>query len=328
MKLEQQWYEGGPLPWLLLPVSFLFGLLTSLRRLCYRIGLCSSCKLPVPVIVVGNISVGGTGKTPMVEYVARLLADQGYHPGIISRGYGGKAEQWPQAVTADSDAALVGDEPVLIASRTGMPVVVGPQRVLAAQTLLQQHPKADVIISDDGMQHYALQRDIEIAIIDGERRLGNGWLLPAGPLRESALRLKQVDLVVVNGEASGAGEYAMHLELAEAHLLNGNETKSLATWQGQTVHAVAGIGHPPRFFRALQQFGITVIPHPFPDHYAYSPQDLMFDDDLPILMTEKDAVKCRRLELEQAWVVPVTAQLDKTYNEQLLNRLKQRGSHG
>lgn len=309
------WQQQSPLLLLLWPISVLFGALSRARRGLYRWGLLPSYHPGVPVVVVGNISVGGSGKTPLVVWICERLSAQGYSPGIISRGYGGQSKQWPQVVTADSDAALVGDETVLLARRTGCPLVAAPDRVAAAMQLQQQFD-VDCIISDDGMQHYRLQRDIEIAVIDGERRLGNGMLLPAGPLREAPRRLQEVDWVISNGKAL-AGEIPMSLVATEmVHLVTG-ERQSLSDWQGRQCHAVAGIGHPQRFFVMLQSLGLDPIPHPFPDHHPYTPKELAFADRLPIVMTEKDAVKCTPFANERIWYIPVTAQLPKVLDCEL-----------
>ena len=270
------------------------------------------------MVVVGNIVVGGSGKTPLVVYLCDLLKRAGHQPGIISRGYGGQAKVWPQAVYADSDPRQVGDEPVLLAARTACPVVVGPNRIAAGEALLRDYP-CTILIADDGLQHYALRRDLEIAVLDGKRRYGNGRLLPAGPLREPLSRLATVDFRVCNGGRAGPGENFMQLVFGQAYALSDRaQRQALQTWSGQQVHALAGIGHPERFFEQLRQAGIEPIPHPFPDHYAYQPEDLRFKPELPLLMTEKDAVKCRAFSLDNAWAVPVEACLEPSFTECLL----------
>ena len=329
-QLVQQWYSPRASLWLV-PFSWLFLLLTTLRWLAYRTGLLKSEKLPVPVVVVGNISVGGTGKTPLVTWLIKLLQQRGYHPGIITRGYGGQARQWPQWVTAESDPVLVGDEPVLLAQRCGCPVVAAPDRVLAARMLLEQSG-CNILISDDGLQHYRLQRDVEIVVIDGARRFGNGHCRPAGPLREPVSRLKRVDYCVVNGRAgggAGADEVEMTL-LPEklVSLLSGNSETALANFHGQQVHAVAGIGNPSRFFELLRQHGLTVIEHAYPDHYPFKADDLNFADELPILMTEKDAVKCRHFATARIWYLPVQAQLDGLFAESFMQQIKELTGEG
>lgn len=319
-RLQESWYRRTWFTWLLLPIAWLFCLLVALRRGLYRLGMLRSERLPVPVIVVGNISVGGTGKTPLVIALVELLRAQGWKPGVISRGYGGAANNWPQPVNADSDAYWIGDEPLLIAQRSGAPMVVGPDRIAAARQLLASH-EVDIIISDDGLQHYRLQRDVEIAVVDGARRLGNGHCLPAGPLREPAGRLKQVDIVVVNGGASG--ELAMVLEPQPPRsLADEQRTQPLTALRGQPVHAVAGIGNPQRFFRMLEAAGLEIIPHPFPDHHRYLAADIDFGDAAPVLMTEKDAVKCRTISDGRHWYLPVSARLPELFGQQLKHSLE------
>lgn len=325
-RLDHYWYSLNPVALSLLPLSWLFCALVALRRLAYRRRWLRSERLAVPVVVVGNITVGGSGKTPLVIWLAHFLRKAGYRPGIISRGYGGLAAQWPQPVAADSDPRLVGDEPVLIAQRSGCPMAVGPDRVAAARLLLQGQD-CDLIISDDGMQHYRLARDVEIAVLDGQRRLGNGFCLPAGPLREAPHRLASVDLRVGNGAAE-KGEALMMLQPeAVVHLRDGMR-QSLDHFRGRTVHAVAGIGHPPRFFQLLRAHGIEVIEHAFPDHYRYSVADVKFGDGLPVLMTEKDGVKCRAWGDEHLWTVAVSAQLPEAFGTRLLSLIGEVKKHG
>lgn len=328
MNLARLWYGSHPLSILLAPLSGLFCLAVAARRYAYRAGLLRSDKLPVPVIVIGNISVGGTGKTPLVIYLVEALREAGHRPGVVSRGYGGRAATWPQVVNADSDPALVGDEPVLIARRAGCPVAVAPRRAAAARRLLAEHG-CDVIVCDDGLQHYALTRDLEIAVIDGVRRLGNGRCLPAGPLREPPARLRTVDMIVVNG-AGSSDECGMQLTGTTAFpLRDSNGACELGEWRGRTVHGVAGIGNPERFFAHLRGQGLNVVEHPFPDHHRFNAADVRFADDLPVLMTEKDAVKCRAFAQPQLWYVPVTAQLDAACEQQLqrlLARAVKRGA--
>ena len=315
-RLDYYWYARSPWLLLLTPVSLVYRVAVWLRRLAYRSGLARSHRLPVPVIVVGNITVGGTGKTPLVAWLAGYLLSKGYRPGIISRGYGGRARRWPQQVRPDSDPNIVGDEPVLLAGITGCPMVVAPKRVAAARALLE-HSDCNVIISDDGLQHYALQRDLEIAVIDGIRRFGTGFSLPAGPLREPVKRLQEVDLVVVNGLGSGT-EHPMRMLLGEAHNLKDRAlTRELSGFRGQTVHAVAGIGNPERFFQTLQQAGMQVVCHAFPDHHRFTSDDIGFGDGKPVLMTEKDAVKCRHFASDNDWYVPVRVELSAEFCAQL-----------
>lgn len=301
-----------------------------MRRALHRHGVLRSAELPVPVIVVGNISVGGTGKTPLVLWLAQFLREQGLRPGIISRGYGGTAII-PQEVMPDSEPRLCGDEPVLLARKSACPVWIGRDRVAVAQALLVAHPDVNVIISDDGLQHYRLRRDVEIAVIDGVRGLGNGFLLPAGPLREKASRLEQVDAVVVNGAtatplpATTAPRYHMHLNGEVFYNLLHSETRASATdLRGKTLHAVAGIGNPNRFFDHLRSLELKIVEHPFPDHHRYQPEDLAFSGAM--VMTEKDAVKCAFSGMKEAWVLAVEAEVDPGLGQIILDKLK--NNHG
>jgi tetraacyldisaccharide 4'-kinase len=325
-RLDHYWYLRSPWLVLLTPLSLCFRILVALRRFAYRHGLLRSFRLSVPVIVVGNITVGGTGKTPLVAWLADYLLKQGYHPGIVGRGYGGKASSWPQQVRSDSDPSIVGDESVLLASLTGCPMAVAPDRYAAAEALVR-YSNCDVVIADDGLQHYALQRDVEIAVIDGVRRFGTGFMLPAGPLREPLGRLREVDLVVVNGLGS-AGEFPMKLKTGKPHnLRDDNQTLALAEFQRGKVHAVAGIGHPERFFMSLRSVLGRVEPHPFPDHFRFRRHDIAFDDDAPVLMTAKDAVKCRRFATGNEWYVPISAELGQDFCARLDELLRQRVPH-
>ncbi len=318
--LDRYGYSLNLIAVLFWPISLLFGAAVRFRRWLYQRGLRSSAAIPVPVIVVGNISVGGAGKTPLVARLVELLREAGYQPGVISRGYGGQSAEWPRHVVADSDPRQVGDEPVLLARRCRCPMVVGPDRVAAAQTLLASSD-CNVIISDDGLQHYRLRRDLEIAVVDGFRRFGNSACLPAGPLREPLSRLREVDFVVGNGAARGS-EYLMCLRGDTAvNLADPYVSAALAGFRHGTVHAVAGIGDPGRFFDHLRRAGLRILEHPFPDHHVFCPKDLYFPEDMPVLMTEKDAVKCRLFAPEGCWYVPVSAQLESAFEQDLLNRL-------
>lgn len=324
-RLQHYWYRLSPLHLLLYPFSLLFGALAALRRLLYRSGMMAAVRLPVPVIVVGNISVGGTGKTPLTLWFAEQLIENGWHPGIISRGYAGVGARagMCRQVNTDDDAADVGDEPLLMAQRALCPVWVGRDRPAAAQALLAAHPECDIILSDDGLQHYRLHRDAEIAVVDGARRVGNGMLLPAGPLREPLSRLRCVDAVVVNGGTANGGEFAMQLSGNRFHnLLNPDTVVMPAHFSGQRLHAVAGIGHPQRFFRHLEQLGLKVQTHPYPDHHRYSAAEIVFDDADAILMTEKDAVKCAAFANEKHWVLRVDAQVSPELTQLILERVK------
>jgi tetraacyldisaccharide 4'-kinase len=311
-RLDHFWYARSPWLLLLTPVSLLFRMAVALRRLAYRQGLLRSHKLPVPVIVVGNITVGGSGKTPLVAWLAEYLQQRGYRPGIVARGYGGNASSWPQQVRRDSDPAIVGDEAVLLAAMTGCPMAVAPDRFAAASALVKYHD-CDVVIADDGLQHYALQRDIEIIVVDGVRRFGTGFMLPAGPLREPVSRLREADLLVVNG-LGGGREYPMKLKsAAPRNLRDDSRSCQLDEFRQRKVHAVAGIGNPERFFQSLRQVLSHVETHAFPDHYRFRRQDIVFDDDAPVLMTAKDAVKCRRYATGNEWYVPVKAEMTSEF---------------
>jgi len=320
------WYGNSWQCILFLPVSWLFSQLVKIRRFAYDNGWKQTQSFPVPIIVVGNISVGGSGKTPLVIWVVELLKNAGYQPAIISRGYKGKAGNWPQQVREDSDPIIVGDEAVLLARRCKCPIAVGPDRCAAIEALLE-HTDCNVIVSDDGLQHYAMQRDIEIAVVDGVRRYGNHRLLPAGPLREPVSRLDNVDFVVSNGIA-GRGEYAMSVKGLMARNLVSDKVQGLERFSGQRVHAVCGIGNPDRFFTALKKFDIDLIEHTYSDHHPFNEKDVCFDDDLPVLMTEKDAVKCQRFQNQQHWFIPVQAELNKHFAPRLLALLEKRKHHG
>ena len=329
----EYWLRSSGKTLALLPLSWLYRAVTATRRLAYVTGLRRQQRLPVPVLVIGNIFVGGTGKTPLVLWVVRYLASSGRRPGIITRGYGGNAENWPQLVDADSDPFAVGDEPVLLAQRGGCPVVASPDRVQAAEALLHHHG-CDVVVSDDGLQHYRLGRDLEVVVIDSARGLGNGHCLPAGPLRESRRRLRHVDMIVANGGPSWLTPYYFTLKVKRAwSVCDPGVTRQLNDFSGLQVHAVTGIGNPDRFFAALRRFGMEVVAHPFPDHHPFTEQDITFDDDLPVLMTEKDAVKCRGYANERHWAVPaetvLTAETERALGARIraaLERSKKAGA--
>ena len=323
-KPPEFWYAPSPLGPLLAPVGWLFALCTVLRRAAYRAGLRRSWKVGCPVVVVGNLSVGGTGKTPLVIALARLLEGRGLRVGVVCRGYRGAASRWPRKVRPDSDPARVGDEAVLLARRTGAPVAAGPNRIAAARILVRR-AKCEVILSDDGLQHLRLARDVEIVVVDGTRRHGNGHCLPAGPLREPVGRLASVDLVVVNGNAR-PGELEMRLEAGDAvNLVDASLARPLEAFRGAPVHAVCAIGHQERFFRTLESHGLTIIRHPFPDHHPFREEEIRFPDDAPVLMTEKDAVKCERFAGARHWYVPVEAELSSELEAGLLSVLRSRG---
>lgn len=317
------WYRKTGAGLLLWPLSKLFEGIVWLRRNGYRQGLLKKTVFPVPVIVVGNITVGGTGKTPLIIRLAQLLKEKGYRPGIVSRGYGGRSASWPRWVDAESKAGEVGDEALLIAARTGCPMAVSPNRAEACRLLLDK-AHCDVLLSDDGLQHYALGRTLEIAVIDGERRFGNGWCLPAGPLREPKARLKDADLIVVNGGQARPNEFPMRMTGADAVNLLSGQRKPLADFKSGPCHAVAGIGHPERFFKHLEKAGLACIPHDFPDHFAFRSQYVDFGDAFPVLMTEKDAVKCRAFANEKLWAVPVEADVDSAFAARLIELLSEK----
>ena len=331
--LQKQWVAYSVWHLLLIPLSWLFGAVTFLRKLLYEIAFLKSVRLPVPVIVVGNINVGGTGKTPLVIWLAEQLQLAGYTPGVISRGYGGNSKE-VQAVFSNSNPAQVGDEPVLIAKRIRCPVFIGANRIEAAEALLIRHPECNVIISDDGLQHYRLQRDVEIVVFDGMKGFGNGALLPAGPLRESKVRLKTVDAIVSNGEVtnSQADLKADNLKVIQMNLQSGrfyslldNQQQSDASaFFNQKVLAVAGIGNPERFFQQLRTLGLSFDAHSYPDHHVFQWQD--FEPVVPdaVLMTEKDAVKCQAFAQSNFWVLPVHAVINNDLIAIVLNKLNMR----
>lgn len=316
-RLESAWYGAGRAPWWVAPLAVLYGLAIRLRRVLYRLGLLKQVRLPVPVVVIGNLSVGGTGKTPVTIAVADALRRRGYTPGVVSRGYGG-SQVGPVLLEVAPDPARVGDEPCLIRA-SGVAVAVGRDRPAAAKLLIDAG--CDVVIADDGLQHYALARDVEICVIDGVRRFGNERLLPAGPLREPLSRLQQVDFRICNGGVVAPDDVPMQLQGGLARALADDHVKPLSGFVGQTVHAVAAIGHPQRFFASLRTQGITVVEHAFPDHYAFMAADLAFADGRAVLMTEKDAVKCRAFAQAQWWAVPVRAVLPPAFYDDLVARL-------
>ncbi len=321
--IDYFWSRLRPAHLVLFPLSLAFWAVTGLRRWLYRIGWLKSHRLPVPVIVVGNITVGGTGKTPLVLWLAQRLTEAGYHPGIVTRGYGGSEDV--QEVPPDADPAGAGDEPLLLARRGPCPVWAGRDRAATGRALLAHHREVDVVISDDGLQHYRLARDVEIGVVDAQQQFGNGLLLPAGPLRERKARLRQVDAVVVNGGSVPHLPDAIGMRLRGEVLVNLSDPTAARTareFVGQTVHAVAGIGNPQRFFATLVDLGLEFTAHPFPDHYAFRPEDLDFPGADAILMTEKDAVKCAAFARPQLWFLPVEAEIDPPLERRILAKLK------
>jgi len=315
-KLEQAWYGEGRSPWWTYPLAWLYGGVTGLRRALYRRGWRRSVRLPVPVVVIGNITAGGTGKTPLTIAVAEALRERGFLPGVVSRGYGGRQRQ-PMLLGDTPNPLQVGDEPSLIRAH-GIPVAVGRDRPAAAALLIGAG--CDVIIADDGLQHYRLARDVEVCVIDAVRGFGNGRLLPAGPLREPLMRLVTSDMRVCNG-GERIGTYPMQLRGGEACSLTDDTRQVLTTYTGQRVHAVAAIGHPARFFDSLRAYGILPIEHAFPDHHVFVPADFHLGEDLPVLMTDKDAIKCRRFAQPNWWRVPVQAELPAEFYDALAHRI-------
>ncbi len=329
--IHRVWYDGGTTYRLLLPLSGLYWLLIGLRRCLYRFGILDTHRAVVPVIVVGNITTGGTGKTPVTVWLARELRVRGFSPGIVSRGYGGSRSSSSMRVDSASDPAVVGDEPVLMARLSGCPVVVDADRFRAAEMLVEDG--ANLVIADDGLQHYRLERTYDICVIDGARGLGNRHLLPAGPLRDTIARLGEVDQVLLNGplrqqggEISVVEQNAIEFELVavEVSRLNGSLTRPIERFEGTTVHAVAAIGNPNRFFDLLRAHGMQVIEHAFPDHARLSPGELDFGDDFNILMTEKDAVKLGRPKSDKLWTVPVELRMDPLLSGPWLEQIESR----
>jgi tetraacyldisaccharide 4'-kinase len=329
-RLVRDWY----LPRLTLltaalsPLSWLFRGIAGARRALYRSGLLRPALLPVPVIVVGNITAGGTGKTPLAAWLVRALRARGMHPGIVSRGHDG-ANTTPRAVCDGDDPRATGDEPLLLA-RTGSPVWIGRDRVAAARGLLGSHPEVDVIVSDDGLQHYRLPRAVEIVVVDGQRGFGNGALLPAGPLREPLARANTVDAIVVNGAALnpvpmlaiGVPTFAMRLSGERFRsLVEAERSVGAEAFGGQRMYAIAGIGNPERFFGSLRALGLDPICRAFPDHHAYTAQELAFPDADAILMTDKDAIKCQALADARMWTLPVEAIVAPGLIERILEKM-------
>lgn len=333
--LQRRWYSSPDwllIPWLLVlwPLELIYRFIIAARRRLYRWRLFASWRAPVPVIVVGNISVGGTGKTPVTIALCELLQRAGYKPGVISRGYRAQPPHFPYFVRSDDNAKHCGDEPLLIAKRTRCPVVIAPSRVAASRYLLEQ-ASCNVIICDDGLQHYALERDIEIAVVDAARRFGNGHCLPCGPLREPVARLRSVDAIILNGAQSSAPlslsnlQPSVALQLQPSAMVQLSSAQSIPprTWckQNARVHAVAGIGNPERFFATLRALGCDIIEHAFADHHDFRADDLAFDDALPIVMTEKDAMKCAAFASDRHWYLQVRGQLPDSLTTVILGKL-------
>ncbi|MEZ9231215.1 tetraacyldisaccharide 4'-kinase [Vibrio amylolyticus] len=324
--IEKIWFQNHPLKYLLWPLlwplSLLFSLIGRQRRQAFESGSKPSYRPPVPVVVVGNITAGGNGKTPVVIWLVEKLVELGYKPGVVSRGYGAKAPSYPLVVEENTPTAHCGDEPKLIKQRTNVPVAVSPVRSEAVKALLTQD--IDIVITDDGLQHYALQRDIELVIVDGERRFGNEQLIPLGPLREKTSRLQEVDFVITNGGEAKSDEISM--TLVPSHAINLITGQRVLVSELEHLVAFAGIGHPPRFFNTLETLGADVVlTKGFADHKAYNQQEL---DTLSLsgsntIMTEKDAVKCREFAKETWWYLPVSAEFEPLYEQRIMNKLKE-----
>ena len=319
-RIERVWYAGAPAPWWLAPLGPVYVGLRALHRTPYRLGWRQPTRLPVPVVIVGNLTAGGSGKTPLVIALVEALRVRGFRPGVVSRGYGGSQRE-PLLLDDLPTPQRVGDEPCLIRKRTGAEVAVGRDRALAAGLLIGRG--VDVVIADDGLQNPSLVRDIEICVIDGQRRFGNGRLLPAGPLREPVSRLADIPFRVCNGGAAQAGEVPMRLIGDMAVVIARTcSARPLESFAGARVHAVAAIGNPERFFTSLRAHGIEVVAHAFPDHHAFAPGDLAFGDDLPVLMTEKDAIKCERFAAANFWCVPVRAELPASFFDAVAGQVR------
>lgn len=316
-RFERVWYGGEPSPlgWRL--VSLIYRFASATRRLLYWLRIRRAYRAPVPTIVVGNVTVGGTGKTPLVIWLSKQLAHLDYRPGVISRGYGAEVDQ-PRIVEVDMPVSLCGDEPLMMARR-GLKVAVCANRALAADMLLKRG--CNVLIADDGLQHYRLARDLEIAVIDGSRGLGNGRLLPAGPLREPASRLSKVDFVVVNGGAEEVSFAATPMSLSGNELIHAasGQSQPASEWRGRQVHAVAGIGNPERFFSALEDLDMEIERHAFSDHHLFDPDELLFGDDKAVVTTEKDAVRIQATD--HIWYLPVNASLPQDFAAKLVATL-------
>lgn len=320
--IEQIWSGKSKLYWLLLPLSWLYGLISAIRRLFYRYGILSSWRAPVPIIIVGNLTAGGNGKTPVVIWLVEQLISQNVKVGVISRGYGGKAEQYPLLLQPNTTTSEAGDEPVLIYQRMQVPVAVATNRAQAIQRILAADP-VDIIIADDGLQHYALQRDMELVVVDGVRRFGNGWWLPAGPMRERIGRLKSVDAIITNGGTPQLNEIPMRLIADKAVNIVTGECRVVS--ELQNVVAMAGIGHPPRFFKTLTELGIVLDEtHSFSDHQLYTFEQLssLISVNQVLLMTEKDAVKCRNFAQQNWWYLPVNAEIPEESKKRLLTQIQ------
>lgn len=314
------WQKKNFLAYLLWPLSFIYRIFIFLRRKFYQFHFLKINYLSIPVIVVGNITIGGTGKTPVVIALAVFLKEKGWRPGIISRGYGGNTKHFPCLVHQNSNAREVGDEPILIARHTVCPTMIDPDRCRGAKSLLKRS-NCNIVISDDGLQHLSLGRDIEIVVVDGERRFGNNFCLPAGPLREPVSRLNSVDFVI-SKEIPQTNEFKLCLIPDYFYqLIQTKNKQSKEFFLGKKVHAVAGIGNPDQFFKTLRKLGLNIIEHPFPDHYLFKPRDFNYGDDAIVIMTEKDAVKCVGFVDARLWCLRTKTALDNSFLNTILNRI-------
>lgn len=314
------WQKKNFLAYLLWPLSFIYRIFIFVRRKFYQFHFLKINYLSIPVIVVGNITIGGTGKTPVVIALALFLKEKGWRPGIISRGYGGNTKHFPCLVHQNSNAREVGDEPILIAQHTGCPTIIDPDRSRGAKSLLKRS-NCNIVISDDGLQHLSFGRNIEIVVVDGERRFGNNFCLPAGPLREPVSRLNSVDFVISKGTAQ-TNEFKLCLIPDYFYqLIQTKNKQSKEYFLGKKVHAVAGIGNPDQFFKALRKLGLNIIEHPFPDHYLFKPRDFNYGDDAIVIMTEKDAVKCVGFVDARLWCLRTTIALDNNFLNTIFNRV-------
>ncbi len=320
---QDAWYKEMYISNIFVPFAMIFDDFRRFKLFLYKIGVYKKTNLSVPVINVGSITVGGTGKTPLILYLAQLLTEQGYKPGIVSSGYDGNSETWPQWIDKQSNADQVGFEAVLMAKHIACPISVGPKIIEACHLLLEKSD-CNLILVNDGLQQYSLHNDIEIAVIDGERRFGNGYMLPCGPLREPVDRLQKVDFVIVNGNDPEENEFSMTIEADSAINLVTNELKLLKEFSKQSIHAIASIGNPKRFFDLLERENIALDSHAYPDHYQFKLDDLTFKDDKPILMTEKDAIKCLEFAHKECWFVPITIKPQQLFVDKLIDLLKQK----
>lgn len=319
--IDQHWQRRSLLSYFLYPISLLYRSIIYWRRRAFELGWLSRCRPDLPVVIVGNIVVGGAGKTPLTIALVNLLKSEGWSPGVVSRGYRSESMLEPAMAGADSDPAILGDEPVMIASLTGAPVVVFPARCRAVAHL-RAHADVDIVVCDDGLQHYALERDLELVVVNAVQGHGNGWCLPAGPLREPPARLSRCDMVVTAGELTDG--YSYRSVATSMKRLSDGEEQPLSEFKGRGVHGLAGIAHPERFFEALESLGLQLQRHAFIDHHRFTESDLTFDDQQPIVMTEKDAIKCQRLpvDLSRCWQVSMTTELSERLSAEFLSKVQ------